>query len=208
GPVDPPAPAAAARTADPPRTDPHGDPLPPGAIARIGSLRWRHHEEYGNQLLVVPSPTGKLVATAAVGVGAIRVWDLADGRRLCEFPWEQSAGYEVRFTPDGSRVFYLAERGVVRYFDPATGKPTGETRPVVEKDVPRRVRGNPDTFNERWTTHSLTLDGRWVLTSHPEGGRFTLLLTEVAGGAGKPRQVRLEPPPRFRDGVEVYLYTL
>jgi RNA polymerase sigma factor (sigma-70 family) len=160
----PPTPAAPPA----PRTDTSGDPLPAGAVARMGSLRWRHHEEYGNQLHVVPSPTGKHVATAAVGVGAIRVWDLADGRQLCEFPWENGAGYEVRFTPDGSRVFYLAERGVVRYFDPLTGKPTGETTGVIEKDTPHRVRGTPDKWNEQWTAHRFTLDGRWVLTSHPE----------------------------------------
>ena len=61
--------------------------------------------------------------------------------------------------------------------DPATGKPTGETRPVLEKDVPRRVRGNPDVWNDRWTTHQLTKDGRWVLTAHPEAGRFQFRVT-------------------------------
>jgi RNA polymerase sigma factor (sigma-70 family) len=208
GAADPQSPPATAFPTDPqPRKDLHGDALPPGAIARIGSLRWRHHEEGGNQLLVVPSPTGKHVATAAIGVGAIRVWDLTDGRQLCEFPWEKGAGYEVRFTPDGSRVFYLSERGVVRYFEPTTGKPAGETKPVVEEDVPHRVRGNPDKWNEQWTNHQLTKDGRWVLTTHPENGQFTLLLTELPVGAAQPQQVRVELPDGFQKGVEVYIFT-
>jgi WD40 repeat protein len=125
---------------------------------------------------------------------------------VCEFPWEKSAGYEVRFTPDGSRVFYLAERGVIRYFDPTTGKLTGETKPVLGNDVPRRVRGNPDTWNEQWTTHQLTKDGRGILTAHPEDGRFTLLLTEILSETARPRQVRLELPAGFRKGIEVYEY--
>src|SRR5947209_2338179 len=69
GSINPPTPSPTvnARPADPPRTDLHGDPLPPGAIARMGSLRWRHHEESGSHLHVIPSPDGKLVATPAVG---------------------------------------------------------------------------------------------------------------------------------------------
>jgi RNA polymerase sigma factor (sigma-70 family) len=202
-----PPPAPPVRTAEPPpRLDLYGDRLPPDALARIGTLRWRHHEEGGNQLHVVPSPTGKLVATAAIGNGAIRVFDVADGRQLCEFPWKDWVGYEVRFTPDGSRVFYLAERGVVRFFDPATGKPTGETRPVVEQDVPHRVRGNPERWNEQYTTHQLTNDGRWILTAHPADGKFTLLLTEVTADAAKPRQVRPDVPDGYRKGVEIYFY--
>jgi RNA polymerase sigma factor (sigma-70 family) len=194
--------------APPPRLDAYGDPLPPDALARMGTVRWRHHEENGNQLYLVPSPDGKRVATAAVGVGVIRVYDLSDGRRLCEIPWgEDRAGYEVGFTPDGARVFYLAERGVVRYFDPATGKPTGETKPVVEQDVPDRVRGNPDKWNEQHTRHTLTRDGRWILTAHPVDGRFTLLLTEIAPDtAAKPRQFRPEGPAEYRNGIEIYEY--
>src|SRR5262249_6829754 len=149
----------------------------------------------------------KHVATAAVGAMVIRVFDLSDGRQMCEFPWEKWAGYEVRFTPDGSRVFYLTERGVVRYFDPVTGTPTGETKPVVENDVPQRVRGNPDVWNKQWTTHQLTRDGGWVLSADPRDGQFTLLLTEVSADAARPRQIRLELPPGFRNGVDVYEYT-
>jgi len=206
--AQPQQPAQSARTAGPrPATDIFGDPLPRDARARMGSLRWRHHEEYGNQLLVVPSPTGRQVATAAIGVGVIRITDLADGRRLCDIPWEKVAGYEVRFTHDGTRLIYLAECGVVRFFDPATGKLLGETKPVVGQDVPRRVRGNPDVWNDQWTTHQLTTDGRCIVTAHPEGGRFTLLLNEVpANLAAVPRPVKLDPPPGYGQGLAVYQY--
>src|SRR5262249_40353954 len=78
---------------------------------------------------------------------------------------------------------------------------------VVENEVPRRVRGNPDVWNEQWTTHQLTMDDHWILTAHPEDGRYTLLLTEIPVGAAKPRQFKPELPPGFRKELDVFTYT-
>src|SRR5262249_39386122 len=71
-----------------PRQDLYGDPLPRDAIARMGSIRWRHADQIGAHVDVVPSPTGQLVATAnrADSAKAVRVWDLSDGRPVCELP--------------------------------------------------------------------------------------------------------------------------
>lgn len=56
--------------------------LPPGAIARLGSLRLRHEQEV---LAIAISADSKLVASIAKYRDAIRVWDAATGKLLHEF---------------------------------------------------------------------------------------------------------------------------
>lgn len=58
------------------RTDLHGDPLPPGAIARLGSLRL---VQGGRAYHIAASPDGKLLA-AGDEHGKLRLWDVASGR--------------------------------------------------------------------------------------------------------------------------------
>lgn len=50
------------------RRDRHGDPLPDGAIARLGTVRWRHG--FPIQAMAY-SPDGKTIVTAGVGRGAL-----------------------------------------------------------------------------------------------------------------------------------------
>src|SRR5262249_57664947 len=83
----PPAlPGPAAREADlpraeeakPGRTDLYGDPLPPGAVARVGSLRlW-----LGGQFNALAySPDGKAVAACGYD-SIIPLWDPSTGRQV------------------------------------------------------------------------------------------------------------------------------
>jgi RNA polymerase sigma factor (sigma-70 family) len=172
--LEPPRPAA------PPRQDLYGDPLPPDAVARMGSIRWRHRDDFGSTVYAVPSPTGRLVATrnfVQVGKASVRVWDLSDGRPVCAIPWELTFT-DMRFTPDGSRLMLLLPGGVVRFHDPLTGKLLAESKPAVEKVL------------EGWPQH-ITDDGRWVVTL---GEKRSMTLTEItAGPAAGRHQVRLEP---------------
>lgn len=46
--------------------DLYGNPLPPGAVARMGTMRWRH---IGTVISVVYSPGGKLIATSEINEG-------------------------------------------------------------------------------------------------------------------------------------------
>jgi RNA polymerase sigma factor (sigma-70 family) len=77
-------PRAAAKATEPekakeqPPTDRYGDPLPPGAIARLGTLRLRHQEMVRS---VVFSRDGK-TALASDTQGNIVVWDVATGREV------------------------------------------------------------------------------------------------------------------------------
>ncbi len=67
-----PAPAAA-----PPvwHVDRYGDPLPPGAVARLGTQRWR---QLSSAVQLVFSPDGRFLLGS--GAGPLVVWDVATGR--------------------------------------------------------------------------------------------------------------------------------
>lgn len=85
-----------------PRADRYGDPLPPGAFARLGTIRWRH----GDQVTAVAfSPDG---ATLASGTWdeAIHLWDAKSGKLLRVFLQGQFPGMitGVYFTPDGKQL--------------------------------------------------------------------------------------------------------
>src|SRR5262245_45134508 len=71
---DPQAPAKAT-------TDPHGDPLPAGALARLGTTRLRHGADV---TFVTFGPDGKTLITAGLD-DTVRVWDLAERKEVRRF---------------------------------------------------------------------------------------------------------------------------
>ena len=78
------------------RTDLYGDPLPQGAIARLGSIQWRHPGLNGFVLL----DGGQ----TALSVGAdrnVRTWDLARGKLLRRVELSSDPGWRVALSPDG-----------------------------------------------------------------------------------------------------------
>jgi WD40 repeat protein len=92
-----------------PRTDRYGDPLPEGAIARIGTTRFRNSS---NVDAICYSPDGKILA--AIGNEGVRLWDAATGKALQSYdrfasPKDESfprAGYDRGFfSPDGQRLW-------------------------------------------------------------------------------------------------------
>ena len=77
------APKSAAPKAEAPKTKPdlQGDPLPQGALVRLGSTRMRHGEPVG---LVQFLQDGKSLLTVA-GDGVARVWDATTGKEIRRF---------------------------------------------------------------------------------------------------------------------------
>jgi RNA polymerase sigma factor (sigma-70 family) len=82
-----------------PLTDLHGDPLPPGALARVGTVRFRHN--YRSRSLVF-SPGGKTLADSTAGV--VNLFDVANGkaeRKTCALGFHAPEG-AAAFAADGT----------------------------------------------------------------------------------------------------------
>ena len=96
----------------------YGDPLPEGAVARLGTTRWRHD---GEAWATAFSPNGKVLACAAFN-GLIYLWDTATGReirRLRMADNEQGLYTQsfIGFFPDGRILYATDARGIVRYWN-------------------------------------------------------------------------------------------
>jgi RNA polymerase sigma factor (sigma-70 family) len=78
--------------------DRYGDPLPPGAVARLGTVRFRQGSNIGS---IAFAPDGKIVGTAGDD-DVVRLWDLATGKELAHFGQTHTGALtDIAFSPDG-----------------------------------------------------------------------------------------------------------
>ena len=135
-----------------PPTDVHGDPLPVGAIARLGTVRLRHGDQVRSLAF---SPNGKVLASR--GEDGLSLWDTATGRPIRRFPdlrTDQPIQFipdpridAIAFTADGKNLV-VGPRTAATLLDIATGK----KQQLVQLPSPTR----DDSF-------TVTRDGRTVV---------------------------------------------
>ncbi len=133
-----PAPTPAApspQVKEEPRRDRYGDPLPPGAIARLGSLRFRIPGQIASLAF---APDGKTLAVSSHG--RLFLVDAVSGKRIKRFP-TPGRGWTpetlLAFSPDGKRLLSAGPKkigdryqAVVRIWERASERPPREYEDV------------------------------------------------------------------------------
>jgi WD40 repeat protein len=136
--------AAAPAAPVPVRADRDGEPLPAGALARLGTLRWRHGTNVSHVAFL---PDGKAVLTASQD-GIVRLWDRQTGKEVRRFGKPQPANpaggavvvpggrvvavgwsgpafggsFTVALAPDGKTLAIAGADSVLRLYEVDTGK--------------------------------------------------------------------------------------
>src|SRR5262245_26063407 len=100
------------------RLDVHGDALPDGALARMGTLRWQVR---GKVSCVAVSSDGKVLALGAED-GSIALWEMKTGTELRRTMRVDSDVGALVFSPDGKSLASSSSDGEVRLWDVATGR--------------------------------------------------------------------------------------
>jgi WD40 repeat protein len=164
-----PSPAANETSATRPRFDAAGDPLPAPALARIGTLRFRHPDHVS--VVAFGPDSGVLMSQAR---GDIRFWDTATGKELRRLAnLRQVTACDL--SPDGKTLALLrapdgiSNRMIFGLWDISTGR---LQRTLSEGQMLHWVRFSPD--------------GKTLLTN---GTNSTVQLWDLA--TGKPRSLKV-----------------
>jgi RNA polymerase sigma factor (sigma-70 family) len=137
------------------RADRSGDPLPDGAVARLGTVRFNHGDGL-NALYFAPG--GKRILSE--GQGSLRLWEAATGKELGQFATAKpSFDDQTALAPDGKTMIFLNQENdsdAVRVWDLAQGKEV--------RVVPLPVRRNELSVYRR---NALSCDGRLCAVHTP-----------------------------------------
>jgi WD40 repeat protein len=112
------------------RTDLYGDPLPKGALARLGSMRFRHAGLSDFVLL----DGGKTILTAGSD-RVLRFWDSASGKqtRTVELQGQSGPGRIVTLSPDG-KILAAHDGGNIFLWAVESGKEI-KTLPISKVEI-------------------------------------------------------------------------
>jgi WD40 repeat protein len=151
--------------------DLYGDPLPDGAVARLGSIRFRGRDGTVNGLHF--SADGKTVLTVS-GDLTLRLWDTSDGRLLREVRPDPLYVRAVAFSPDGTQIALFGSQRT-------KGEPPvyEQVRRLVDMASGKEVRRL--LLTDRDGDHALAFapDGKFLMSLGSSG---ILRIEEIASG--------------------------
>jgi RNA polymerase sigma factor (sigma-70 family) len=172
--------------------DLHGDVLPKGALARLGSTRWHHGAMVRFAAFL---PGGKRVISVSHDE-IIHIWDYPSGKELRAFgPGIRDDSqknvrwcFDAALTADGNTIAALFYQDGVRFWDVRTGK---ELPPLAETQK-QNVLGLAFAPDGRYlATHDIDFNVRiWDWTVEKEVRSFQ---TQHKGLAGGPRTLAFAP---------------
>ena len=203
-----------------PALDRHGDALPPGARARLGTVRFRHGAPV---TFLAFAPDGKTLL--ASNGGPFVLWETASGRRLRLLPGMTSGATSAAFSPDGKTLTLIGRGGALQVWDPATGKELrqfsapakdlalvtlssdGKTAALLnsnqvlrlwdlttDKELRRLTTPvNPQNGQQNFSGRLLAIspDGKLVAAAGTRNGKVIIRLWEVDSGRERPALIKL-----------------
>ena len=132
------------------RVDQYGDPLPEGAIARLGSVQFRQPR----CSCIAFAPNGEQIASA--GSRSTRLWNVSTAKRVREIPHGAVA---IDFGPGSSRIALGSSDGVVRLWHLAENKEL----------FARRITPDDSARNSAVRDIEFSPDGTWFASADSEG---------------------------------------
>jgi hypothetical protein len=151
--------------------DGYGDPLPEGAVARLGSARLRPAGRH-----IAFTPDSRFLAT--VYEGEVSIFDMRDGKLVRNWRSNHASTASLAFTADGKHLVAGAGSTAFPYQDHAPGLWDWQTGRLLRRfQVPARDKG--------------TELGELVLT--PDGKQFALRYIEWAN----PNAAWSDPPNKI-----------
>jgi WD40 repeat protein len=193
--------AAWPQQASQPRLDSLGDALPPGAVARLGTVRFKHTppqvvplelarviSRNASLTTAIFSADGTRIATLSRTSSNVHLWDVATGKEI-PGPWNSPKAtfypYSIAFSPDGS---ILAGNGI--RFD-NSGLETSRLLlwDIAQAKVVRNFADELRTSNQQSLAFA---DGGKILVSDDQSGN--VFWWDVATG----QQLRAWQAPAFK----------
>jgi WD40 repeat protein len=175
--------APAVWAAPPARTDAQGDPLPPGAVARLGTTRFRDGTFVNG---VEIAPDGKTLAAGSNQ--GVRILDLATGKEVRALTANGGGGFAyLAYSPDGKVLGAADHGGRMRFWDPATGNALGQVTPA-----PGKAR-----FIRPGSGFRFSGDGKYAAVGSDTLGREEKTYATVYEVAGGKQVAQVEVTPNY-----------
>ena len=156
--------------------DRYGDPLPPGAVARLGTVRLRHG---GRIYSLAVSPDSRILACGCSD-GTVRLLETVTARERCRFSGHRGGVLSLAFSPDGRRLISGGEDTLSMVWDVF-----GLARPARDK---------PGELSAK------DLAAQWAKLSNPDAARGH---QAIAGLAARPKEALALLRERLRPAAEV-----